>query len=116
MEDLLVWWIVSKHKALLITPDMIGFHASSITDYAVAFQDALSLSSDDKVAMRKRARTSAKRFTEEAFANGWTTHLEILVKLCANPPGPSNQWNFDSISMVTGVVLFIVSEIWYLRQ
>jgi len=31
--------------------------------------------------MRKRARHSAKRFTEEEFARGWVGQMDILVKL-----------------------------------
>lgn len=35
----------------------------------------------DKLAMRKRARQSAKRFTEEEFAKGWISQMERLVEL-----------------------------------
>lgn len=54
-----------------------GFHATTSTEYAEAFEKALSL--PDPLAVRKRARTSAKRFTEEAFAKRWIAQMEKLV-------------------------------------
>jgi alpha-1,2-mannosyltransferase len=56
-----------------------GFHATTSTEYAEAFEKALSL--PDPLAVRKRARTSAKRFTEEAFAKRWTAQMEKLVDM-----------------------------------
>jgi len=56
-----------------------GYHATTATEFAEAFEMALSL--DDKLAMRLRARQSAKRFTEEEFAKGWIKQMEKLVKL-----------------------------------
>ena len=58
-----------------------GFHASNTTEYATAFSRALSLSHTDTIAMRHRARLSARRFTEEAFASRWTAQMERLVSL-----------------------------------
>ncbi|KAI9730969.1 MAG: asparagine-linked glycosylation protein [Claussenomyces sp. TS43310] len=56
-----------------------GFHATNSTEFAEGFEKALSL--DDPLAMRKRARTSAKRFTEEQFAKGWLVQMEKLVDM-----------------------------------
>jgi alpha-1,2-mannosyltransferase len=37
----------------------------------------------DPYAVRRRARQSAKRFTEEEFARRWTEQMELLVALRA---------------------------------
>ena len=58
-----------------------GFHASTATDYAAAFAKALSLSSAETLAMRQRARESANRFTEEAFAGRWEKYMEELIQM-----------------------------------
>ena len=58
-----------------------GFHASTSTEYATAFAKALSLSSAEVMSMRQRARVSAKRFTEEAFAARWEKHTEELIEM-----------------------------------
>ncbi|TVY78292.1 GDP-Man:Man(3)GlcNAc(2)-PP-Dol alpha-1,2-mannosyltransferase [Lachnellula suecica] len=56
-----------------------GFHATTSAEFAAGFEQALAL--PDKLAMRLRARRSAKRFTEEEFAKGWTMQMEKLVIL-----------------------------------
>lgn len=56
-----------------------GFHASTTAEFAKGYEDALSL--EDKLAMRLRARLSAKRFTEEEFAKGWIQVMQRLVSL-----------------------------------
>ena len=58
-----------------------GFHASTPTEYAAAFAEALSLSRAETMSMRQRARASAKRFTEEAFAGRWEKHMEKLIEM-----------------------------------
>lgn len=58
-----------------------GFHATTSAEFAEGFEKALSLSPEDKLAMRLRARQSAKRFTEEEFAKGWLAQMEKLVAL-----------------------------------
>jgi alpha-1,2-mannosyltransferase len=58
-----------------------GFHATTSKEFAEGFEKALGLKAGDRVAMRKRARKSAKRFTEEEFAKGWLRNMEILVDL-----------------------------------
>ncbi|KAK3946443.1 GDP-Man:Man(3)GlcNAc(2)-PP-Dol alpha-1,2-mannosyltransferase [Diplogelasinospora grovesii] len=64
-----------------------GFHATTSTEFAQAFEKALSL--PDTAAVRQRARQSAKRFTEEEFAKKWTAQMEKLVHLRAqDPPFP----------------------------
>jgi alpha-1,2-mannosyltransferase len=56
-----------------------GFHATTTSEFAAAFEEALSL--EDKLAMRRRARISAQRFTEEEFSKGWVRQMEKLVVL-----------------------------------
>ncbi|PFH60475.1 hypothetical protein XA68_10909 [Ophiocordyceps unilateralis] len=56
-----------------------GFHATSAQEFAACYAKALSLA--DPLAVRMRARASARRFTEEAFATLWLTHMSRLVAL-----------------------------------
>ncbi|KAK1754611.1 GDP-Man:Man(3)GlcNAc(2)-PP-Dol alpha-1,2-mannosyltransferase [Echria macrotheca] len=56
-----------------------GFHATTSTEFAEGFEKALSLSNPLQV--RQRARKSAMRFTEEEFANRWTSQMEKLVAM-----------------------------------
>jgi alpha-1,2-mannosyltransferase len=58
-----------------------GYHASTADEYANAFRRALELDDREKMAMRKRARKSAMRFSEEAFREGWTRNMEVLVDM-----------------------------------
>ena len=58
-----------------------GFHATTAEEYSTAFERVLSMPPDETLAMRKRARASAKRFTEEAFAERWIRQMERLVQL-----------------------------------
>ncbi|KAF2759606.1 UDP-Glycosyltransferase/glycogen phosphorylase [Pseudovirgaria hyperparasitica] len=58
-----------------------GFHASTASEYADGFLKALELPSDQILAMRHRARKSAERFTEGAFARSWITQMEKLVDM-----------------------------------
>jgi alpha-1,2-mannosyltransferase len=58
-----------------------GFHASSVDEYAEAFEKALLLDETARLEMRKKAQESARRFEEEVFANQWRRHMEILVEL-----------------------------------
>lgn len=48
-------------------------------EYATAFARALSMSPQETVSMRLRARSSAKRFTEEAFSSKWIKQMEKLI-------------------------------------
>lgn len=59
----------------------LGFHASNDAEYATEFARALSMSPEMTVAMRQRARASAKRFGEEAFSKLWIKQMEKLVSL-----------------------------------
>ncbi len=61
--------------------DMSGFHATTAEEYAQGFQKALSLAPKEKLAMRRRARKSAKRFTDRQFAEKWLTNMDKLVEL-----------------------------------
>jgi alpha-1,2-mannosyltransferase len=56
-----------------------GYHATTATEFAEGFEMALSL--EDKLDMRRRARESALRFTEEEFAKRWVSQMERLIKL-----------------------------------
>ncbi|OOF97017.1 glycosyltransferase family 4 protein [Aspergillus carbonarius ITEM 5010] len=58
-----------------------GFRASTEEDFAAAFEAALALPAEEKVAMRLRARKSALRFTEEEFSLKWIGEIEKLVQL-----------------------------------
>ena len=61
-----------------------GFHATTETEYAAAFEAALALPEEEKVAMRLRARKSSKRFSDEEFARRWLVEMEKLVELKAS--------------------------------
>lgn len=56
-----------------------GFHATTSAEFAEGFRKALS--HPNPLAMRQRARNSAKRFTEEEFAKKWVDQMEKLVAL-----------------------------------
>ena len=58
-----------------------GYHASTESEYAHCFAEALSMSEEATLAMRKRARASSKRFTEEVFASKWVEQLAKLIEL-----------------------------------
>lgn len=60
-------------------PFFTGFHANSLSAYSTQLLQALSLSDDESLSMRRRARSSAKRFREEAFAKRWIVQVERLV-------------------------------------
>ncbi|KAI0130899.1 glycosyltransferase family 4 protein [Daldinia grandis] len=56
-----------------------GFHASTTSEFAEGFEKALS--HPDPLSIRRRARLSSKRFTEEEFARKWLAELEKLVAM-----------------------------------
>ncbi|KKK27108.1 hypothetical protein ARAM_000006 [Aspergillus rambellii] len=58
-----------------------GFHAQTEEEFAAAFEAALALSAEEKMAMRLRARKSALRFTEEEFAVKWVGEIGKLVRM-----------------------------------
>ncbi|KAF2200487.1 UDP-Glycosyltransferase/glycogen phosphorylase [Delitschia confertaspora ATCC 74209] len=58
-----------------------GFHASTTEEYAEAFKRALSLSPEEALAMRYRARKSAQRFTDRGFAEKWVKNMDRLIQL-----------------------------------
>ena len=58
-----------------------GFHATTAEEYAQGFRKALTLSPEETLAMRQRARKSAERFTDRGFAEKWLRNMEKLVKL-----------------------------------
>ncbi|KAH6912589.1 mannosyltransferase [Coprinopsis sp. MPI-PUGE-AT-0042] len=52
--------------------EMTGYHARTSSEFAEALQTALSLSPEQDLAMRQRARALAvSRFSEEEFEKGW---------------------------------------------
>ncbi|KAJ6020916.1 Glycosyl transferase family 1 [Penicillium herquei] len=57
-----------------------GFRAETEEQFAAAFEAALALPVEEKIAMRLRARRSALRFTEEEFAQKWLAQVQKLVK------------------------------------
>ncbi|KAI1007478.1 GDP-Man:Man(3)GlcNAc(2)-PP-Dol alpha-1,2-mannosyltransferase [Podosphaera aphanis] len=65
----------------MIDGKQTGFHAGTIHEFAISFESALAMSEEEKFEMRKRARKSAKRFTENEFTAGWTVQMENLVSL-----------------------------------
>ncbi|GAQ11112.1 GDP-Man:Man(3)GlcNAc(2)-PP-Dol alpha-1,2-mannosyltransferase [Aspergillus lentulus] len=58
-----------------------GFRASTEDEFAAAFEAALALPAEEKVAMRQRARKSALRFTEEEFSQKWIEEVGKLVEM-----------------------------------
>ncbi|KAK8133382.1 hypothetical protein PG984_005394 [Apiospora sp. TS-2023a] len=56
-----------------------GFHATTATEFAQGFEKALSL--PDPLSVRKRARISATRFSEEEFAKKWLAQMSLLVDI-----------------------------------
>ncbi|KAK8038511.1 alpha-1-2-mannosyltransferase alg11 [Apiospora rasikravindrae] len=56
-----------------------GFHATTATEFAEGFEKALSL--PDPLSVRKRARISATRFSEEEFARKWLAQMSLLVDI-----------------------------------
>jgi alpha-1,2-mannosyltransferase len=58
-----------------------GFHATTAEQYADGFRKALTLSPEDTLDMRQRARKSAERFTDQVFAERWLRNTEKLVAL-----------------------------------
>lgn len=69
-----------------------GFHASTAAEYADGFAKALSLSKDEALKMRIRARSSAKRFSEEAFDEKWLIQLGRLVHMEVYPAKPATSY------------------------
>lgn len=57
----------------------IGYHATTSSEFAEGFEQALSL--PNPLAVRQRARISARRFTEEEFAKKWTAQMERLIAM-----------------------------------
>jgi hypothetical protein len=59
----------------------IGYHASTAAEFAEAYAKALALSEDECLAMRRRARESSKRFSEEVFMSAWTEEMQKILRL-----------------------------------
>ena len=88
-----------------------GFHASDLREYAEAFAKALMLPTEEKVAMRQRARASARRFGEQEFVNDWLVQSSKLLDLST----ASFESDFPEIGIcaVAGAYLSFISwEVW----
>mmetsp|Transcript_18933 Transcript_18933/g.32439 ORF Transcript_18933/g.32439 Transcript_18933/m.32439 type:complete len:108 (-) Transcript_18933:138-461(-) len=57
------------------TTTRTGFLASTAKEYAEALHEALSLSKDDAMGIRERARRSANQFSDEMFSKRLRTAL-----------------------------------------
>ncbi|EMR10126.1 hypothetical protein PNEG_01404 [Pneumocystis murina B123] len=57
-----------------------GYHASTPSSFAKAFNDIFSMSQEDIDSMRKRAKESSIRFSQETFCNRWLDIMDILLK------------------------------------
>jgi alpha-1,2-mannosyltransferase len=58
-----------------------GFRAATEEEFAAAYEAALALPEEERIAMRVRARKSALRFTEEEFGRKWVVEVEKLVTM-----------------------------------
>lgn len=63
-----------------------GFRATTEDEFAAAFEAALALPREERIAMRQRARTSARRFTEEEFSRKWIEQVGRLVGMLNKQP------------------------------
>jgi len=57
-----------------------GFHATTVEEFAAAFEEALSMPESEVREVRRRARKSAERFSEEGFESGWLREFEALLR------------------------------------
>ena len=60
---------------------MLGYHATTLETFSTAFTTALSLPEDEVHTLRMRAQESAKRFSEEVFAQRWLAAMEELMEM-----------------------------------
>lgn len=88
-----------------------GFHAKSPSDYAESFAKALSLPFEEKIAMRLRARSSAERFGEKEFSDGWIVQAEKLVELHTTSPD-SDFPELGVCAVTIAYLAFISYEVW----
>jgi alpha-1,2-mannosyltransferase len=71
-----------QHSSETESPNNLqGYHATNEEEFAEGFEKALS--QQNPLAIRKRARKSATRFTEEEFAKKWIDETSRLVALRA---------------------------------
>lgn len=62
----------SSYSSVVLTPDFsLGFFADSAEEFANQLYLALTLSEQESLAMRQRARLSSKRFSVAAFEKGF---------------------------------------------
>ncbi|KAG9854352.1 UDP-Glycosyltransferase/glycogen phosphorylase, partial [Aureobasidium melanogenum] len=72
-----------------------GFHAKSPTEFADGFAKALDQSPSETLAMRKRARTSAKRFSEQVFRDSWNAQMDRLIQLRVTPEAQRHKLSLE---------------------
>ena len=72
---------IPSHLSAVLLISAEGYHASTESEYATRFAEALSMSEEATIEMRKRARASSKRFTEETFAMKWVEQLGKLIDI-----------------------------------
>ncbi|KAG4306253.1 hypothetical protein PORY_000241 [Pneumocystis oryctolagi] len=58
----------------------LGYRATTPSSFAKAFKDIFSMSQEECNFMRKRARMSSTRFSEEKFQESWLNIMNILLK------------------------------------
>jgi alpha-1,2-mannosyltransferase len=57
-----------------------GFHATTVEEFAKAFEEALSMPEEEVRLVRRRARRNALRFSEEEFVEGWMRVFDGLME------------------------------------
>ncbi|GAB7366733.1 hypothetical protein MBLNU230_g0689t1 [Neophaeotheca triangularis] len=60
-----------------------GYHATTPSEFAEGFRKALALPQAEMLALRLRARESAKRFSEDVFDEAWKRQMVRLVGLAS---------------------------------
>lgn len=72
MENQQVFKGSPSHSSVITDTCCEGYHANTTEEFADALANVLSLSSEEGLALRHRARIWAiQRFSEEEFERGW---------------------------------------------
>lgn len=71
--------------------ERIGFLASTVQEFADAFESVFKLEEKERVSMRLRGRESSLRFTERAFAEGWVEEVGVLIRMQREAAGKSKR-------------------------
>ena len=62
--------------------------------------------------MRKRARSSARRFGEDEFVSGWNKHVDKLVSLRISPSTKSISGSLLTAASIAIYMSFTVYSLW----